>query len=53
MYYNITEYQQYDQQIAKAARASVKRHLWYLRPELVVLALFDEGTPLEKKQIMA
>ena len=31
----------------------MRRHLWYLTPELVVLALFDDGLPEEDKQQMA
>ena len=39
--------------ITDAALSSVRRHLWYMYPELVVLALFDYHTTLEDKQVMA
>ena len=36
-----------------AATASFKRQIWYLTPELVVLALFGDGTSeWEKEQIV-
>ena len=36
-------YKEEDFQIATAVTASVKRHLWYLTEELVILALFNES----------
>ncbi len=53
LWYDLCQYRQHDQDIATAALASVRRHLWYLCPELVVLALFDDLTPAENKQDIA
>ena len=53
MWYDLKRYRQYDRVISDAALSSVRRHLWYLCPELVVLALFDYHTTLEDKQVMA
>lgn len=53
LWYDLQLYRQHDQLIATAALTSMRRHLWYLCPELVILALFDDGTPTEDKQLMA
>ena len=53
MWYDLQSYRQHDQQIAQAALTSMRRHLWYLCPELVILALFDELTSYDEKQILA
>lgn len=53
MWYDLQQYSQHDQEIGQSALASMRRHLWYLCPELVVLALFDEHTDIEEKQLMA
>ena len=53
LWYDLKTYQHYDQEIAEAALGSVRRHLWYLCPELVVLALFDDHTTVDEKQQMA
>ena len=34
-------YKQVDDEVARAAVKVIKRHLWYLAPETVVLALFS------------
>ena len=47
MWYDLKRYRQYERAISDAALSSVRRHLWYLCPELVVLALFDYHTTLE------
>ena len=39
--------------IANCVLQSVKRHLWYLTPELVPLSLFDKDVSIEEKQMMA
>ena len=46
-------YRQYDRVLADVSLRSVRRHLWYLCPELVVLALFDDGTGVDEKQAIA
>lgn len=53
LWYDLKEYRHFDNEIADAALASLRRHLWYLCPELVVLSMFDDHTPLEEKQEMA
>ena len=39
--------------VLAGAITSLKRHLWHLVPELVVLLLFDDKLPIDEKQIMA
>lgn len=46
-------YQEEDDQIATAVLASIKRHLWYLAEELVVLALFNESLSDFTRMLMA
>ena len=53
MWYDLQRYLDYDRQIADAALSSVRRHLWYLCPELVVLALFHDFTTYDEKQMIA
>ena len=53
LWYDLQTYLQFDQDIARAAITSVRRHLWYLCPQLVVLALFDSFTSIQEKQAMA
>ena len=52
-WYDLIAYHHYDREIAQASLASVRRHLWYLCPELVVLALFDDFTTYDEKQMIA
>jgi hypothetical protein len=51
--YNLTEYINVDATIATAALASVRRHAWYLTPELIVLSLFDESLSNAARQDIA
>ena len=44
---------QFDRDIARAALSSARRHLWYLCPELVVLALFDADTSVQERHVLA
>ena len=53
LWYDLQMYRRVDAEVANKALASVKKHLWYLAPELVVLALFDDGLSLDEKGIMA
>ena len=46
-------YQNVDHEVANKAIASMKRHLWYLVPELVSLALFDKEVSPDEKQLIA
>ena len=39
--------------VAQAALKAFKRHLWYLVPDLVPLALFDNNLQSEQKQLLA
>ena len=43
----------YQRKITDQAINSAKRHLWYLRPEQVILALFDPGTSEQEKEALA
>lgn len=52
-WYSLIQYQHIDPEIAASAKASMRRHLWYLTPELVVFGLFDDGLPNQEKQLMA
>jgi len=49
----MTTFQAIDAVISDTAIQSFKNHLWYLCPELVVLALFDQGTSGVQKAAMA
>ena len=53
LWYDLQEYVRYDRDIARAALSSLRRHLWYLCPELVVLSLFDDEVPMNEKQAIA
>ena len=46
-------YHVYEPGIAEATMKSMRRHLWYGTPELVVLSLFDEYLPDTEKMMMA
>ena len=52
-WYDLIRYEHFEPQLARAVRTSIRRHLWYLTPELVVLCLFDDHLPEEEKQMMA
>ena len=52
-YHNLTNFKRIDKDLAESALKSLKRHLWYLTPELVVLALFDNQISVDDKQLMA
>lgn len=45
-------YKQFDPEIAEVACTAMKRHLWYLSDELIVLALFSEKVSAEDKNEM-
>lgn len=45
--------QEIDATIARAVKASITRHLWYLTEPLVVFALFDPESELKVKEEMA
>lgn len=47
--YDLREYREIDRVIAEAALASAYRHLWYLVPEMAVLALFDDNVSHPEK----
>ena len=46
-------YRRVDLEVAEAAFKVLKRHLWYLRPELEVFSLFDEQVSLGEKAEMS
>ena len=39
LYITLVGYKQIDQEVAEAATEVLKRHLWYLKPEVVVFSL--------------
>ena len=49
----LLRYRDVDCQIADAALAAIRRHLWYLRPHTVVFALFSDKVEDSVKQEMA
>ena len=53
MYYDLQLYKSIDSEISRKGIETIKRHLWYLTPEMVVMALFDNGLTLDQKQLMA
>ena len=53
LWYDLQSYVQFDRDIARAALSSARRHLWYLCPELVVLALFDADTSVQERHVLA
>lgn len=52
-WYDLKEYRRFDAQAADAALISVRRHLWYLSPELVIFSLFDDKVSAYEKKLMA
>ena len=52
-WYDLTQYRRYEPVITAAALGSVHHHLWYLTPELVVLAFFDDNLPEDENLQMA
>lgn len=52
-FYDLKMYKQVDKDIADCALSSVKKHLWYLTPELVMLGLFNANMSIDDKQLMA
>lgn len=45
-------YKQFDPEVAEVAITAMKRHLWYLSDELIVLGLFSEKVSTEDKNEM-
>ncbi len=52
-WYDVQQYWQYNLVAANEAFISIQCHLWYLTPELVVLALFDDIVSNDVKRMMA
>ena len=50
---NLNMFKNIDIGIANCVLHSVKRHLWYLTPELIPLSLFDKDVSIEAKQQIA
>lgn len=51
-WYDLKQYHLHEPDIAEATMKSMRRHLWYLTPELVILSLFDEELPDTEKMMM-
>jgi hypothetical protein len=49
----LIEYKEVDPEISSAAVRKFANHLWYLSPETVAFAFFDDEVPLDIKQKMA
>ena len=47
---DLTEYAEIDSTIADASKKSVTRHMWYLVPEMITLALFNRKLPTNQKK---
>ena len=52
-YQNVCYFQNIDEVISKTVVESIMRHKWYIVPEMIPLALFDEGLDFYKKDILA
>ena len=50
---NILRYREQDSALAWIVLESCKRHLWYICPQLIVLALCDEGLPDHQRESIA
>ncbi|ESN99389.1 hypothetical protein HELRODRAFT_162936 [Helobdella robusta] len=50
LYQNLLKYTAISSDIAGSAIKALKRHLWYLCPEMVTLAIFSDGTPKPEMQ---
>ena len=48
LYKTLLKYQIVNETISKSAQKALCRHLWYLTPELAILAIFSDAVPLEK-----
>ena len=53
LYKTILEYTSVNKDISSSALRVLNRHLWYLTPEMVVLAIFDDQVPANDLRIMA
>ena len=53
-FYNIVcEYEKIDKDISKDVQVSFNLHQWYIIPETIPLALFDEGLDSREKEDLA
>lgn len=52
-FYSLKDYLAVQPAAARKGLDSVKRHLWYLVPEQVVLCLFDDDVPAQEKRQVA
>jgi len=50
LYKNIKQYAEVNKAVADAALKNIDRHLWYVGPELVPLALFSNKVSVEEKR---
>ena len=53
LYRKLFEYKQFDSQLAEEALVVLRRHGWYLVPEVVIFSLFSSKTSLEDKSRIA
>ena len=53
LYQRLLKYRAVDEEVANASLAVIRRHLWYLRPQTVVFALFSDKVEDAVKQEMA
>lgn len=52
MYNNLTRYEAIDATVSRITINKLKNHLWYLSPELILLALFSNEVPNAEKELM-
>lgn len=48
----LNDYNTIDPEISRVALNKFKNHLWYLNPEAIVLAFYDNNVPFECKRKM-
>ena len=53
LYQNLLKYAAVNSEIAGSAVRALKRHLWYLCPEMITLAIFSDIVPKSKLQHLA
>ena len=52
-YQNVCYFQNIDEDISKTVVESIRKHQWYIVPEMIPLALFDVGLDCSQKDMLA
>ena len=53
LYKNLLDYRVINVDVAKSAILALKRHLWYLTPEIVFLSMFSAEVPTDERSHIA